>query len=102
MPRAVIVVKTKSDLDSINVAITQWDQMAFECGRRNIEIVDRILTTGGIKDIQKKIEKLDKLKQFDYVVLYSPNQFADKRQDYIDFVGYLDNFFGVKVVAIRS
>ncbi len=102
MPKAVIVVKTKTDLDSFNTAINQWDQMVYECGRRKVEVVDRILTTAGIKDVKKKVEKLDKVKEFNLLIMYSPHQFADKKQELIDFMTELNNFYGINVIFIRS
>jgi hypothetical protein len=102
MSKAVIVVKTKTDLESINTAINQWDQMVYECGRRKVQIVDRILTTAGIKDVKKKVDKLDKVKEFNLLIMYSPHQYADKKQELIDFMAELNNFYGVNVIFIRS
>lgn len=102
MQKAVVVLKTKTDLDSINIAINQWDQIVYECSRRNVQIIDRVLTTGGIKDIKKKVDKLDKVKEFTLLVMYSPHQFKDQSQELTDFTKELADFYGINAVFIRS
>jgi len=100
--RAVIVVKTKMDIDGVDTAIDQWDQMFSECIRRNVQVVGRIVTTAGFKDVARKVKKQDKTKEFDLLVLYSPHQYTERKQEYIDFVKEMQELFNVKVVAVRS
>ena len=100
--KAVIVIKTKMDVDGVDVAIDHWDQMFAECVKRDVQVVGRIITTAGFKDVARKVKKQDKTKEFNLLVIYSPHQYTDKKQEYLDFIKEMQMSFRVKVVAIRS
>lgn len=102
MTRAIIVLKTRADLDSIDNTISQWNQLTYECSKRGVQVVGRVLTTAGFKDVLKKIKKLDKTNEFHIVLMYSPKQFTDSKCDYLDFVEEVNCAFKAKVIPLRS
>ena len=75
----VLALKVKSDKASLKTLAYQVAQITTQCVKSDIKIVDCIITFGGTKDFVREITKLDAKKEFDFLLIYSPQQIAKER-----------------------
>ena len=102
MEKTIMVLKAKSDKASLKTLAFQVGQITTQCTRHNVEIVDCIITFGGAKDALRELKKIDQKKEFNSVVLYSPNQLCKDEEEYQAFVTEIQNQYKAGVRYIRS
>ena len=98
----VLALKVKSDKESIRTLAYQVAQITTQCVKTNIKIVDCIITFGGTKDFIREITKLDKKKEFDFLLIYSPQQIAKDAVEYQAFKEFLKEQFDVEIKTLRN
>ena len=98
----VLALKVKSDKESLKTLAYQVAQITTQCVKDNIKIVDCILTFGGVKDFTRAITKLDAKKEFDYLLIYSPQQIAKDDVEYQAFKEVIKEQFDIDIKALRS
>ena len=64
MEQSVIVLKAKTDKASLKTFAYQVAQITTQATKSNIQIVDCIVTFGGVKDVLREVKKLDGQKRF--------------------------------------
>lgn len=97
----VIVLKAAKDKAGQKTSAYQNGQITTKCVHNNIEIVDYIITYGGLKDVEKETIKLFEQKQFKYLLFYSPRPFSDSQNEFSEFVDRLEKFHGIYVKQLR-
>lgn len=80
----------------------QVAQITTQATKTNIKIIDCVVTFGGAKDILREIKNLDTQKEFQSILIYSPNQVCKDEQEYKGLVAALHSDFNVSVRAYRS
>ena len=102
MEQSVIVLKAKTDKASLKTFAYQVAQITTQATKSNIQIVDCIVTFGGVKDVLREVKKLDGQKRFSSILIYSPSQICKNTLEYQDLVETLEKDFKVGVRCIRS
>lgn len=98
----VLAFKVKSDKESMRTLVYQTSQITTQCVKQNIKIIDCVITFGGVKDVVREIKKIDNKKRFDYLLIYSPQQIANNKDDFIALVDILKHDFQIEVLALRE
>lgn len=98
----VLALKVKSDKASLKTLAYQVAQITTQCVKSDIKIVDCIITFGGTKDFVREITKLDAKKEFDFLLIYSPQQIAKDKVEYQAFKEVLKEEFDIEIKALRS
>ena len=102
LEQTVMVLKAKSDKASLKAMAYQIAQIATECTKHNVRIVDCIVTFGGPKDIIRELKKIDAQKRFDSIIVYSPTQICKNANEYGAFVNEVQTNFQAGVRCIRT
>lgn len=102
MECAVIALKAKGDKNGIKAVAYQVAQLTTRAVKCGIQIVECVVTFGGVKDILREIRGLDSQKRFNTLLIYSPNQFCKDETEFRAFVEILEKDFKVQVRYIRS
>lgn len=99
---AVIVIKptslAKADIETMT---RQVAQITTACVKKDIEIVDIIVTFAGTKDITKRVKSLTDHKEVEVLLLYSAKQIADTEKEYATFVADMRDWHGLSVISLR-
>lgn len=98
----VLAFRVKSDKESMRTLVYQTSQITTQCVKQNIKIIDCVITFGGVKDVVREIKKIDNKKRFDYLLIYSPQQIANNKDDFIALVDILKHDFQIEVLALRE
>lgn len=98
----VLAFRVKSDKESMRTLVYQTSQITTQCVKQNIKIIDCVITFGGVKDIVREIKKIDNKKRFNYLLIYSPQQIANNKNDFIALVDILKHDFQIEVLALRE
>lgn len=98
----VMAFKVKSDKESIRTLAYQTSQITTQCVKQNIKIIDCVITFGGVKDVLREVKKIDSKKRFDYLLVYSPNQIAGNKEDFMALTNILKDEFQVDVLILRQ
>lgn len=99
---AVMALRTKADKQSIKSLAYQVAKITTICVVPNIKIIDCIVTFGGTKDIIREVRKLMPTKDFQYLLIYSPQQIAQNEEDYKYFVNCLKKDYHIEVVTYKN
>ena len=102
MKYAVMAVRTKADKQSIKHLAYQVAKITTKCVNPNIKIVDCIVTFGGTKDIIREVRRLSSKKEFQYVLIYSPMDIAQSKEDYEKFVNCIREDYHMEVVTYKE
>lgn len=102
LEQTIMVLKVKSDKSSLKAMAYQIAQIATECTKHNVKIIDCAITFGGPKDIIRELKKIDAQKRFDSVIIYSPNQICKNEAEYQSFVDAVQTNFQAGVRCIRT
>lgn len=102
LEQTVMVLKVKSDKASLKAMAYQVAQIATECTKHNVKIIDCIVTFGGPKDIIRELKKIDAQKRFDSIIVYSPTQICKNANEYGVFVDAVQADFQAGVRCIRT
>lgn len=102
MEQGVIALKGKGDKASMKTLAYQVSQITTKAIKTNIQIVDCIITFGGVKDILREVKTLDAKKRFDSLLIYSPSQICKDPQEFQTFVSTLEKDYKVGIRCIRS
>lgn len=102
MECAVIALKAKNDKSGIRAVAYQVTQLTTQAVKSGVQIVDCIVTFGGVKDILREIRVLDSKKRFDSLLIYSPSQICKDAVEFQAFVEILEKDYRVKVRYIRN
>lgn len=102
MVSAIIALRVANNLDSIEDTIFQTSQITKLCIKQNITLVGCVATYSGVKDLLKKLKKVDRKKRFDVVIVYSPRQITKNHEEYVEFVNTLKKEYAVDVYCYRS
>lgn len=85
----VMAFKVKNTKDSIKALTYKVAKMTTDCVHQDIRVLDCIITFGGTKDILREVKKLHSMKEFDYLLIYSPKQIADTQTEFMLFADTL-------------
>ena len=103
MKTAVIAIKVKGDKSSIKTTVYQVAQLATECYKNGIKIVDcAIAYSGGPKSLIRELKTIDARKRFDYVIVFSPMQVAKDKREFAEFQQEVESSFKCEVMWLRS
>lgn len=102
MKYAVMAVRAKSDKKSIKHLAYQVAKITTKCVNPNIKLVDCIVTFGGTKDIIREVRRLIPKKEFQYVLIYSPMDIAQSKEDYDRFVNCMREDYHMEVVTYKE
>lgn len=102
LENTVMVLKVKADKSSLKAMAYQVAQIATECTKHNIEIIECVVTFGGSKDVLRELKKIDAQKKFDSIVVYSPAQVCKDEGEYQSFVNTIQTVFKAGVRYIRT
>ena len=98
----VLALKVKSDKESLRTLAYQVAQITTQCVKSNIKIIDCIITFGSTKDFIREITKLDAKKEFDFLLIYSPQQISKDGVEYQAFKEVLKEKFDVEIKVLRN
>lgn len=98
----ILAFKVKSDKESIKALVYQASQITTQCVKQNIKIIDCVITFGGVKDVLREVKKIDSKKQFDYLLIYAPNQIANSKEDFVALEDVLKHDFQVEILTLRQ
>ena len=93
----VMAFKVRNTKEDIRTLAYQVSQITTDCVHQDIKITDCIITFGGTKDILREVKKLKERKAFDYLLIYSPKQFAGKEEEFYFFATSLKSECGVEI-----
>jgi len=99
---AVIALKAKGDKAGIKTLAYQVSQIVATTIDTDTQIIDCIITFGGVKDVLREVKKLDAQKRFDYLIIYSPAQIAQNALEYQQFMDVLESDFKIEVRCLRA
>ena len=102
MKYAIMAVKTKADKQSIKSLAYQVAKITTKCVNPNIKLVDCIVTFGGTKDIIREVRHLIPIKDFQYLLIYSPKHITQNEDDYNWFVSCLKQNYHVEVITYKD
>lgn len=102
MSSAVLAVRAKAEKASIYALVHQVVGMTGLCINNNAKIVDCAFVFSGTKELIKELKKIDARKRFDYVVIYSPAQIAESKEEFTSFVDTVEQQFKCRVTWLRS
>lgn len=99
---AVIALKAKGDKAGIKALAYQVSQLVVAAIDSDTQIIDCIITFGGVKDVLREVKKLDAQKRFDCLILYSPAQVAQNAVEYQQLIDTLETDFKIEVRCLRT
>lgn len=102
MEKAVIALKVKSDKNGIRTAIYQACQLCVEALKNDVQVVECIVTFGGVKDILREVKAIDAKGRFDTLLIYSPSQICKSGAEYIEFENFMAECFKIQIQYLRS
>lgn len=100
--KGVLALKVKSDKESLKTLAYQVAQITTQCVKSDIKIIDCIITFGGIKDFAREVAKMDAKKEFDYLLIYSPQQISKDGVEFQAFKEVLKEKYDIEIKALRS
>ena len=102
MECGVIALKAKGDKAGLRSLAYQVSQITTQAVKSGVQIIDCVITFGGVKDILRELRVLDSKKRFDSLILYSPSQICKDATEFEAFVEILEKEYKVRVRYIRS
>lgn len=102
MEHGVLVLKAKTDKKGLKTLAYQVAQITTQATKTNIKIIDCIVTFGGAKDILREVKSLDTQKEFQSLLIYSPNQICKDEEEFKSLVAALQKEYSVGVRCYRS
>lgn len=98
----VMAFRVQANKDSIKALTFQVAKITTDCVYQKIEIIDSIVTFGKVRDLLREVEKLHNLKDFDYLLVYSPYQLADSKEEFLLLSNTLMAEYGIKILIYKD